>query len=273
MSDSPELLNVRFDVSPKEKTDEEKPIMEENEKEDILDKTNYSKPTISVEEQLTSVADPFEVQKPVQMQPQQVKTPEKPKTRVIVKTKPVFSKLTVALIVLIAVLLISIVVLLILKPGKLKREVDNMKDQYNESQKQLKEYQLQIQQLKIDNQELDKARVTAINQSNILSDEIMRMKEEDRILVKESEQFKKKPISFKDQKKKQYDAVANPTVESKDGPKPKQETVLEVPKFKDVADPDDDIPPQMSVNAQDEAGTMVLDTAPEEDIDIDGAFD
>lgn len=271
MSDSPELLNVKFDSKTKENLDE-KIDPEENEQETLVDKMDPPKPFL-VEEQLTTVADPFDEPKPIHTQPKIIKPQEKPKPRVIVKTKPVFSKLTIALIVLIAVLLISIVVLLILKPGKLKKEVDNMKEQYNESQKQLKDYQLQIQQLKVDNQELDKARITAINQSNVLNNEIARMKEEERILVNESKQFKKKPVSFKDQKKKQYDAIANPNVESKEGEKPKQETVLEIAKFKDVADPDDDIPPQMSVNTQNETGTMTLNAPPEEDIDIEGAFD
>lgn len=291
MSNDPELLNVKFNST--KKIEDESSSQEESEIEDFQKETeNIQKkankanvfPTV---EQLTSVADPFVESKPTYVQPKIIPLQEKPKysrveitnPREITKTntpvanKPTtVSKLTVTLMILIIVLLISIIVLLILKPGKLRREVDNMKEQYTESQKQLKNYQLQIQQLKVDNQELDKARITALNQSNVLSKEIARMKEEERFLVKESEQFKKKPVSFKDQKKKQYDNIANPNGGSEEGTKAKEETVIEIAKFKDVANPDDDIPPSMEVKSQNDVGTIVFETPQEEDIDIEGVF-
>lgn len=215
---------------------ETEPVREQPVKESFADLTK----------QMTNVADPFAVQQkptnPVQATPAQMpraKIPQKPRPQPTKQEQSPWSKTTIILLVLIVILIITIVVLLIIKPFKTKRDVENLNEQFNESQRQLKEYQLKIQQLETDAQEMNKARIEAINRAKIVQDELDKKIAEDKILIADSKTFNKKSPSRESQRKDLYNRVANPNGANSED---KQGTVTEVPLFKDVGGTEINVP-------------------------------
>ena len=201
---------------------------------------------VDITKQMTNVADPFAVQQkpaiPTQVgagQMQRAKIPQKPKPQPTKQEQSPWSKTTIILLVLIVVLVITIVVLLVIKPFKTKRDVENLNEQFNESQRQLKEYQLKIQQLETDAQEMNKARIEAINRATSIQEELDKKIAEDKILIADSKTFNKKSPSRESQRKDLYNRVANPNGA---GTEDKQATVTEVPLFKDVGGTDINVP-------------------------------
>ncbi len=201
---------------------------------------------VDITKQMTNVTDPFVVQQkatnPAQVgagQMQRAKIPQKPKPQPVKQEQSPWSKTTIILLVLIVVLVITIVVLLVIKPFKTKRDVENLNEQFNESQRQLKEYQLKIQQLETDAQEMNKARIEAINRATSIQEELDKKIAEDKILIADSKTFNKKSPSRESQRKDLYNRVANP---NGSGTEDKQTTVTEVPLFKDVGGTDINVP-------------------------------
>lgn len=225
--------------------------------------------------QFTSI-DPFKESIPKQQIPQQ-----RPKQQV--QSKPSssssISKTTIILIVLIIILIVTIVILLIIKPFKAKHDYQTMRENYNTALEQAKNYQVKIQQLESDLAESTKANYESQQKLDAMTAMYNKKIAEDQFLIADGKNFNKKSPSYAEQRKQQYNKVANPnSEEKKEGAKNNdKESTIAIPKFKDVGEPEIEqqqfeVPMAQQQQEEQVQQQIPIQQPPPDDIDITDVY-
>lgn len=234
------------------------------------------KDVVDVEKQFTVSDDPFKEPIPKPQIPQQRPKPQ-------VQPKPSssssISKMTIGLIVLIVILIVTIIILLIIKPFKAKHDYQTMRENYNTALEQAKNYQVKIQQLESDLAESTKANYESQQQLDAMTAMYNKKIAEDQFLVADGKNFNKKSPSYAEQRKQQYNKVANPnSEEKKEGAKNNdKESTIAIPKFKDVGEPEIEqqqfeVPMAQQQQEEQVQQQIPIQQQPEDDIDITSVY-
>lgn len=229
---------------------------------------------VDVEKQF--ISDPFKEPIPKPQIPQQRPKPQ-------VQPKPSssssISKMTIGLIVLIVILIVTIIILLIIKPFKAKHDYQTMRENYNTALEQAKNYQVKIQQLESDLAESTKANYESQQQLDAMTAMYNKKIAEDQFLVADGKNFNKKSPSYAEQRKQQYNKVANPnSEEKKEGAKNNdKESTIAIPKFKDVGEPEIEqqqfeVPMAQQQQEEQVQQQIPIQQQPDDDIDITSVY-
>lgn len=237
-----DLFGVQMSAKPTIVIEDVDPVISEQTvpKTEVTIKSN---PETEIEKQLRQVSDPFKESTPTasttssksQIPQQQSKQQVQSKS----SSSNSISKITIGLIVLVIILIVTVIILLIIKPFKAKHDYQTMKENYDIAMEQAKDYQLKIQQLESDLSESTKANYESQQQLNAMKAMYNKKMAEDQFLIADGKNFNKKSPSYAEQRKQQYNKVANPnSEENKEGAKGDSNKTLAIPKFKDVGEPE-----------------------------------